>query len=72
MAEAYKCDVVGCGEFSEGSPAGKVTVYVGDIPTVKSLCKKHADALVDSFFPDLKPQPEDTVPPAGDAVEGGI
>jgi hypothetical protein len=67
MAEAYKCDVVGCGEFSEGSPAGRVILDAG----TKSLCKKHADALVDSFFPDLKPQSEETVPQAGQAVENG-
>ena len=52
MAEASKCDVVGCGEFSEGPPPARF--ILGGV--TKGMCKRHADALVESFFPDLKPE----------------
>jgi hypothetical protein len=63
MAEANKCDVVNCGEFSEGSPFGKFMIG-GEMRT---MCKKHAEALVESYFPDLKKQPEPEPQPAASA-----
>jgi len=67
MAEAYKCDVVGCNIMSEGSPAGK---FMSN-QVSKHMCPKHTEALVESYFPDMKPKPEPAPAPVVDpAAEG--
>lgn len=60
MAEAYKCDVVNCDKFSEGSPAGRFTAK----GQAKGMCEPHTASLITSFFPDMEAKPEPEPAPA--------
>lgn len=66
MSEAYKCDVVDCGVLEEGAVAGDFVA--NNLGVRKHMCSKHTDALIESYFPDLKQEEVET--PAGLADQG--
>lgn len=68
MAKAYKCDVKDCEDITVGEdPAGTVEITTKEGGFVdKHMCRRHTDALADSYFPEPKPE----VPPAPATATG--
>lgn len=61
MSEAYKCEVLDCDRFFEGSPRGFVTID----GVKKAMCPDHTESLETSFFPKKEPEAPAGTPPAG-------
>lgn len=69
MADAHKCDVLNCPIFEQGAPSLKI--IIDDLGQAVSVCVKHAEEIVNKYFPHLIKEEEVPVETGATPQEGG-